>query len=158
MVSKKLLIGVPVIIVVAAGLWMLLGGSKPPVDVYARATPSITTDPASLLPESVAGLTRIDVEDFSVLNIKDFVGYYEGDVYIVIQKFSSASLATEYLDNYGETIEGSTRTTVSSGKVQWCTVKGSDQCYFFWRKGNWVFGISAPTETLRDRVAEGLTF
>lgn len=162
MVSRKLLIAISIVVVVvvvaAVGLWTLLGGLKPPVDVYARATPSSTAEPASLLPSSVAGMTRTDMETHEYADAVDAVGIYEGDIRIEIIRFNLVGSAIGYVDDLYEGLSGGSMTYVSTGDQHWFTHTVSDQSVFVWRKGIWVFEVSAPTKTLRNNVVEELNF
>ena len=161
MVSRKLLIAISiavvVVAVVAVGLWMLLG-LEPPVDVYARATPSSTAEPESLLPSSVAGMARIDMETNDYTDAVDAVGIYEGDIRIEITRFDLVGDATGYVDDLYEDLSGGSMAHVSTGDQHWFTHSVSAQSVFVWRKGIWVFEVSAPTETLRNNVVEELNF
>jgi hypothetical protein len=159
MVSKKVLIAIPiVVVVVAAGLWMFMGAVKPPVDVYAKGTPSSTVDPESLLPTSVAGITCTDVETNEYTGGVDAIGIYEGGVRIEITKAYYASDASDYVDYLYEGLSGGKSSYVTSSDEHWYTCRQSGEYTFVWRKGVWIFEVSAPTETLRDEVVEGLNY
>ena len=159
MVSKKVLIAIPiVVIVVAAGFWMLLSGVKPPVDVYAKAMPPSDTDPESLLPTSVAGFDCTNVETNLYTGAVSVVGTYEGNVRIEITKANYASDASDYVDFLYEGHSDGKRSYVTASDEHWFVCEQSGICTFVWRKGFWVFWVSAPTETLRDEVVEGLNY
>ncbi len=164
MVSRKLLIAISIVVVavvvvvaVAVGLWTLMG-LKPPVDVYARATPSSTAEPESLLPSYVAGMTCTDMEPHEYAACVDAVGIYEGDIRIEITRFNLVGNAIGYVDGLYEDLSGGSMAYVSTGDKHWFTHTVSDQSVFVWRKGMWVFEVSAPTKTLRNNVVEELNF
>lgn len=163
MVSKKLLIGIPIVMIVfAAGVWMLIRGAKPPVDVYARPTPSISVNPMSedLVPLLVEGYGLLDIKGTEFTNRISATYDYEGEIQIIISKCTSSGAASSYLDygiSYWEDYDGS-HMSVDAGEQHWFTFTGSWTSVFAWRKGVWVFIVFAPTETLRNQVVEGLSF
>jgi hypothetical protein len=163
MVSKKLLIGVIVIIgVIAAGLWMLLGGIKPPVDVYARPTPAISVDPMSedLFPLLVKGYSLLDIKGTKYADRISVTGDYEGGIQIIISKCTSSGAASSYLNqglSYWEDRSGSCK-SVDASEQHWFTFTGGGTSVFAWRKGVWVFVVFAPTETLRNQIVEEMSF
>jgi hypothetical protein len=170
MVSKKSLVVVAVVVAVAAaGLWMLLGGVKPPVDVYARSTPAISESPIDLLPDSVAGCDcyyDVDISTSDYIGVQGFYrGDFEGEIYITIQRCSSSDVASSTLDEVISQAMDLSGSTVSqqTGEVHWLTHTGSvigddEWSIFMWRKGAWIFSVWAPTETLRNQVVEDLSF
>jgi hypothetical protein len=159
MESKNVLIGISIVVIVAvAGFWFIFGGTKPPVDVYVKSTPSSTADPESLLPTSVVGNSRTDLETNTYAYCVDAIGTYERNVRIEITRFNYVSDASDYVDLLYEELSGSKKHKINTGKVHWCTVKGSERCFFIWRKGIWIFEVSAPTESLRNEVIEGLNY
>jgi hypothetical protein len=158
-VLKKVLIAIPIVVIVAAaGFWFLLGSTNPPVDVYEKSTPSSSAEPESLLPTSVAGKTRTNLETNMYPGAVDAIGTYEGDVRIEITKANYASDASDYVDYVYEGLSCGKGSYVSASDEHWYTCRQSDKCTFVWRKGIWIFEVSAPTETLRDEVVEGLNY
>jgi hypothetical protein len=161
MVSKKLLIGALVIIgVVAAGIWVFLGGIEPPVDVYARPTPSMSVNPDTLLPMTIEGCGCLDIKGAKYTDRISATADYERGIQIIISRCTSSSAASAYLDSglaYWEDQSGSLA-SVDSGEQHWFTFTGSGTSVFAWRKGVWVFVVFAPTETLRNQVVESLSF
>jgi hypothetical protein len=159
MVSKKVLIVIPIVVIIfAAGFWMILSGVKPPVDVYAKTTPSSNTEPESLLPTSVAGFDCTNIETILYSVAVEAVGTYEGNVRIEITRANYASHASDYVDYLYEAIMDGKRSKVSASNEHWFTCEQSNVCTFVWRKGIWVFCVSAPNETIRNEVIEELSF
>lgn len=161
--SKKRWILIAIAIVIAAVGVTWLQSSQPPVGVYSRPTPALTTDPASLLPVSVAGMTRINVEANEYEYYVDAVGTYQGDIQIEITRFISVEDAWGYI-NYlydglmgtGVWLEG--EGVMTTGDKCWFIRTVSDQSVIVWRKDVWVFEVYAPTSTLRDDAVQGLNF
>lgn len=163
---KIVVIGVVIVVVavVSVALWIFLGGLGgvgPPVDVYARPIPSLTTDPASLLPLSVAGMTRTNVTTDEYAGTLEAGGIYEEDVLIGITRFKTAGDAITYVENGYESLSGDTTARVYSDYdlgEHWFTQTVSDESLFVWRRGLWVFEVYAPTEAIRNEVVQELDF
>ncbi|MEE9181092.1 MAG: hypothetical protein V3U33_00790 [candidate division NC10 bacterium] len=135
---------------------LLLGTFSPPVDVYARPTPSITESPSDLLPSQVAGFDLLSSNSDASIAIGD----YGGGIQIQIAKYASSGAATTELDA-GILIWGSrsgSMTSVNAGEQHWFTHTESGQSVFAWRKDVWVFIVFAPDEALRNQVAGELAF
>jgi hypothetical protein len=156
---------IAVVAVVAVALWVFLGGLNPPVDVYARSTPPISESPFDLLPESVANSVCEQVQEETSADSIGVVGFYfgdffEGEIVIGIYRFSSSGAASSYLDEAASIWRDRSGSTMSQeiGEVHWCTHTESGWSIFGWRKGVWLFLVTAPTETLRNQVVEELSF
>ena len=169
MVSRKLLLGVGIVAVVVVLLAifivpLLLGVFNPPVDVYARPTPSQSSSPESLLPAQVAGgNVLLEVQTDQGLGYVDAIGVYDGGITIEITLWGFRGDAAAYLDatiRFWDDRSGSmvSVSTDLEGGQHWFTHTESGLSIFGWRKGVWTFEVSAPDEALRNQVVEGLTF
>jgi hypothetical protein len=163
--SKKHWILIAIVIVVAAVGVTWLGSSQPPIDVYSRPTPPISTDPASLLPVSVAGMTRIDMEANEEENYVDAWCDYEGGIHVEATRFESVGEAIWYIDNlyeiqvdYASQQQWWKYLRINLGGKHWWVIDANIGSYFSWRKGVWVFEVYAPTKEIRDDVVQGLNF
>ncbi len=160
MVSKKLLlVGVIVAAVVIVAIFavpLFLGAFNPPVDVYARPTPSITESPSDLLPNQVAGFDLLS----SNSDASTAIGDYGGGIQIQIAKYASSGAAATELDAgiliWGD--QAGSMTSVKAGEQHWFTFTGGGQSVFAWRKDVWVFIVFADDEALRNQVAGELPF
>ncbi|MFQ5919182.1 MAG: hypothetical protein ACE5I4_03940 [Thermoplasmata archaeon] len=164
--NRKLVILVVAIVAIVAIVAvflvpLLLGGFGPPVDVYARPTPSTSASPESLLPGQVAGGNQL----LSVVTDQgsgwvDAIGTYEGNIEIEITLWTFSGDATAYLSGTAEfwrDRSGST-TSAQAGEVHWFTHNESGLSIFGWRKDVWTFEVYAPNATMRNQVVEELPF
>jgi len=154
-----------VVIVVAAVAVVALRGLlstalSPPVAVYSRPTPSSTDTPESIIPGTAAGRTRIDLQTNTFSNAVDALGTYDGDIFIEVTRFVSSGDASSYLNSILSDFEGQSgsRTSVSAADQHWFAFTGSGESIFTWRKGIWVFVVIAPSESLRNQVANELQY
>ncbi len=157
-----LVVGVVAVVAVVAVLVvpLLLGDFGPPVDVYARPTPSISEEPEDLLPLEVAGFNLI-IGDISLLSWgKRADGHYEGGILIEILRFSTSAGAAARMDEGISAMENSTLSFASGNESEehWFATTGSGLSAFTWRKGVWIFLVRAPNEALRNQVVEELPF
>ncbi len=163
--NRKLIILVVAVVAIVAIVAvfvvpLLLGGFNPPVDVYARPTPSISQSPLDLLPNQVAGFDLFDFTTEEFTDAVDAIGFYDGDIVIEITRFFSTGSASGYMDNsvsFYQARSGST-TSVETGDQDWYVHAESGQSIFGWRKSVWVFEVTAPSEGLRNQVLEELPF
>lgn len=159
LLKKLFLLGVIVAIVAIVAIFvvpLLLGGISPPVDVYARPTPSTTESPSDLLPNQVAGFDLLSSNSDASIAIGD----YGGGIQIQIARFASSGAASSELDagiSFWEARSGS-MTSVNVGEQHWFTATGGGTTVFGWQKGVWIFLVFAPNEALRNQVAEELPF
>lgn len=166
-------------------LWVVtnayISAFQPPVDVYSTPTPSSHTGarvrPASLLPVSVAGMTRTVLETNRDEDAMDAVGTYQGAIRIKISRFDSHWDARDRMKHRTNAIFNNDQCyyltapflvvanfyetggfRVRSYNRDWFIKTESGQSMFVWRKGEWVFEVYAPTESLRDEAVQGLRF
>ena len=154
------LVIVVVVIVVGAVVFVALSGLlstalSPPVAVYNRPTPSSTDTSESMIPQTAAGGTRIDLATNTYSNAVDVIGTYDGDISIEVTRFTSSADASSYVNSFLSNIEGrsGSRTSVSTADQHWFAFTGSGESIFTWRKGIWVFTVFAPSESVRNQVA-----
>ncbi|MFQ5934321.1 MAG: hypothetical protein ACE5KI_06735 [Dehalococcoidia bacterium] len=162
--NRKLIILIVVVVavvaIVAIFAVLFLGAFSPPVDVYARPTPSISENPVDLLPGQVAGNALLNVGENTFANGIGALGSYEGGIEIQIERFSSSGAAASDLNAiiaFLESQSGS-MTSVNLGEQHWFTFNADGASIFGWRKGAWVFVVFAPNEALRNQVAQELPF
>ncbi|MCJ2531919.1 MAG: hypothetical protein LN413_06430, partial [Candidatus Thermoplasmatota archaeon] len=149
------IVAVVVIVAIFVGS-LLLGAFNPPVDVYARPTPSTTESPSDLFPNQVAGYDLLS----SNSDASTAIGDYGGGIQIQIARFASSGAASSELDagiSFWEDRSGS-MTSVNAGEQHWFTFTGDGTSVFAWRKGVWVFVVFAPDAALRNQVAGELAF
>ena len=159
-------------VVIWALLQLYISGFHPPADVYSLPTPSSTTDPVSLLPLSIAGMTLTDLETNEYADAVDAVGTYQSHISIKITRFKSVGIAYRVMKgkahksgfylyddgDYGFHVGTSRDLWIRSFTRDWFIKTVSDQSIFVWHKCVWVFEVCAPTESLRDDVVQGLNF
>lgn len=161
--NRKLLIliVVAVVAVVAVLAIILLGVFGPPVNVYAKPTPAMSESPVDLLPNQVAGFNLVQTSPVPLPGGGESVtGSYDGGILITIFRFSNPTAAAAQLDagiSFFEDRSGS-RTSANIGEQHWFTFTGGGTSVFAWRKGVWVFAVTAPDEALRNQVAAELPF
>ncbi|MEE9163609.1 MAG: hypothetical protein V3U17_02285 [Thermoplasmata archaeon] len=151
---------VAVVIVAIFAAPLFLGAVNPPVDVYARPTPPTSESPLDLLPSQVLGFDLTLIEDGSSDDKLSAMGFYGGGFRIIISRFSSEGAASSEVDasiSFAEDTPGS-MTSVHAGEQHWLTFTGGGTSIFLWRKGVWLFLVSAPDEALRNQVVEELPF
>ena len=158
-----LVVGVVAIVAILAVFVvpLLLGAFGPPVDVYARPTPSISEEPLDLLPNQVAGFDFITAElsTFSDGG-KGAFGSYGGGIQIGISRYTSEGFAAAQMDLATIAFEDGADSFASAdaGEQHWFAATGSGTSIFAWRKGVWLFLVIAPDAALRNQVVEELPF
>ena len=164
--NRKLIILVVAVVAIVAivavfAVPLLLGAFGPPVDVYARPTPSVSEEPEDLLPNQVAGFDFIAAElsTFSDGG-KGALGGYGGGIAIGISRYNSVSFATAQMDLLQISFEDGASSFASAdvGEQHWFTATEGGQSTFAWRKGLWIFAVFAPDAALVNQVAGELPF
>ncbi len=152
--------GVIIAVVVIGAYFFLSGAFKPPVDTSGISLSStLTTEevlPAQLVNEPLdeeSAYTRersgtVDSVDFTVTQTS--VEYDGITVHIV--KAETESDASRALDVLCDGYSGGTKIQTSD----WFTFEGGGTSVFFWKSGNWVFGVEAGDSTTRNQAATEL--
>jgi len=159
-VAAVVLVGV----VGPAYLFASVENTPPPVDLYARPTPSSSIEPRSLIPSSVVGQTLLKTDVLYSIKFDRAKSDYDGGITIGILKWSSVSQAVESMaDVYGGTTSISTSsvdsvTRIQNDDVDWFSRTTVEESFLVWRKGQWTFSVRAPSEEIRDAVLQELRF
>lgn len=168
--NRKLLgalagVSVVVVVVVAFIVQTPLLGTFAPFNVYGRPTPSISEQPADLLPDQAAGFDLITVELSNESNLERARGLYQGGIEVIIVRFSSSVAAADALGGLVALLvearpenDTSPFTSVAGHVQHWFTLTTTETSWFAWRKGVWVFLIMAPDEAVRNQVVQELPF
>jgi len=165
---KVILIVVAAVVLVGvvgfAFLFSAIMSTPPPVDLYARPTPASSIEPESLLPSSVVGQALLETVPEEDRELTAATGNYEGSITIIILKWNSVGQAFNFMDNtFGtgasiSTTSGESTTRIKNNDADWASRTISGESTLVWRKGIWVFRVSAPTEAVRDAVLQELRF
>jgi len=154
--KRKVTSLVSVLLLVLA-LTVVLSGCAPPVDLDRVPTlpASGAPEPEEVMPGSLLGANLTNLQDSSGAGYTGVTGIY-GEVVVAIDRAANAVYTSGILEDELAALEFAAQSYSETQTSDWFQFSGNIGSAFWWKKGNWVYGISAPDDETVLQAAEAL--
>ena len=157
MEMKRKVISAASVLLLVLALTVVLFGCAPPVDLGRVPTlpASGPPEPEEVMPSSLLGANLTNLQDSSGVGYTGVTGIY-GEVVVAIDRAANAVYASGILEDELAALESASQSSSYTKTSDWFKFSGNIGSAFWWKKGNSVYGVSAPDDETTIQAAEAL--
>jgi hypothetical protein len=154
--KRKMALVASVVLLVLA-LTVVLSGCSSPVDLAQVPTlpPSGPPEPEEVMPSSLMGANLTNLQDSSGTGHTSVTGNYS-DVMVTIGRATNAVYASGILEDEFAALKSASQSCFYIQTRDWFKVSGDIGSAFWWKKGNWVYGVFTPDDETMIQAANEL--